>query len=237
MMSYPGTGYGAVFRFRDREFSDFLLPSLMALVYFAVAADFSGPALAPVGGDALDPWLAGAAWVFLGVAILYPALGNYALPRKDPAFSVPVVVTLGAYSGLALVITLMFPVFGLFFVVGTLGATLGMFAAMHHDEAEGVTWVKLIEGYVLSLILLSIFVAIVGATLQVTFGVSTSILDTPQYYLVIAVSLFLGTVLGDYLESPSGIVGYFAGTDAVFYSFILTSIFVLLALWGIGGYL
>ena len=43
--------------------------------------------------------------------------------------------------------------------------------------------------------------------------------------------------VGDYLESPSGIVGYFAGTDAVFYSFLVTSHFVLLALWGIGGYL
>ena len=223
-------------RFRDREVSDFILPAILAFIYFAVATDFSGPIMGPLGESVAMPTVAVVAWAFFAITIFYPVAGNYSLHRTDPEFSLPVLATVAAYAALALFLAMENLYFGIMLLAGIAGATLGMWGAMSHDTEAEVTFVHLLSGYLVSVILLAVFVGLAFGSLQAAgFGVSTTMLQTPQFILVVAVSLLLGTVLGDYLETPSGVVGYFSGTDAVFYSFVLTSFFVLASVWAMGA--
>jgi hypothetical protein len=44
-----------------------------------------------------------------------------------------------------------------------------------------------------------------------------------------------GAVIGDWMVSDHGTVGYFGGTDAIFYAFALTSFFVIGGFYGWSG--
>lgn len=221
-----------LYRFRDKDFGD-ATGILLAVVYFFVAGPFSGY---PQGTPWVPlPFAFGA--MFLGMGLLWFALGNYALdgPEKyvrDTRFTLPVLLSIGVYIPVAIVALLLEPS-GFWILLVFLGAGAGaMWSASRMDHASGVTTIHLLGGMA-GTMLFGIFLS---SFVGVAFGFPPGTLFLPPSLMLIAVAMFFSTVFADWAAGEGGIVGYFGGTDALFYAFALTSFFVTLGVLEMVGW-
>ena len=208
-----------IYRFRDRRLGD-ALPLLLAVVYFFVAGEVSGEPI----GDFYMPIPMVLGWAFFALSITYIAFANYAIRRDHPDdvdLAVPVVATLGAYTITGVVLVFLSPYSGVALVLGIVSGTLGMLGASQWHPDQQVTSIHLVLGMIATLILFGILWGVVS------FALDQPVQSNAPLVIAIALSMFFGTVIGDWLESDRGTVGYFGGTDAVFYAFALTSFFVI----------
>jgi hypothetical protein len=216
-----------IYRFRDKRLGD-ALPLLLAVVYFFVVGEVSGEPI----GDYYIPIPMVLGWAFFALSVTYFALANYAIRREHPGdlnLSVPVVATLGAYAVTGVVLVCLSPYSGVALALGIVSGTIGMLGASQWHPEEEVTKIHLILGMIATLILFGILWGVVS------FALGQPVQTTAPLVIAIALSMFFGTVIGDWMVSDHGTVGYFGGTDAIFYAFALTSIFVLVGFYAWSG--
>ena len=163
-------------------------------------------------------------WMFFALSIIYFVFANYSVRRRYPSeieFAVPVVANLGAYVFAAALLICLAPGFVIELALGIVAGTLGTLAASQWHPDEEMTTIHLVLGMFATLLLFGLFWGIVSFTLNQPMQSSAPLVIT------ISLTMFLGTVFGDWLVSDHGTVGYFGGTDAVFYAFAITSFFIV----------
>lgn len=221
-----------LYRFRDKDLGD-ATGLLFAVLYFFVAAPFSGyPQDTPW---VPLPFAFGA--MFFGMGLLWFALGNYALdgPGKyvrDTRFTLPVLLSVVVYLPVAVYALSLEPSCFWILLVFLGAGAVAMWGASELDHANGVTTIHLLGGMAGTML----FGILLSSFIGVAYGFPPGTLFLPPSLLLIAVAMYFSTVFADWAMGGGGIVGFFGGTDALFYAFALTSFFVTLGVLEMVGW-